>query len=60
MLYLAGRYSYRHFSTTRAKRAMARLEELDASMAERLVEDWAAWRESVRQSGATPPQQNRE
>jgi hypothetical protein len=60
MLYLAGRYSYRHFSTTRTRLAIARLEELDTPLAERLIDDWADWRESVRQRGTTPRERKRE
>jgi spermidine synthase len=60
MLYLAGRYFYRYFSTTRTRRAIARLENVDPSMAERLAENWAAWRESVRKRTAKrqAPNQN--
>jgi spermidine synthase len=53
-LFLAGRYFYRYFSSTRTRRAIARLEEVDPTMAERLIENWADWRESViRNGGAT-------
>ena len=48
MLYLAGGYFYRHFSTTRTRQAIARLETLDPDMAGNLDRNWAAWRESVR------------
>jgi hypothetical protein len=58
MLYLAGRYFYRYFSTTRTRRAIARLENVDPTMAERLAENWAAWRESVRKRGAVRPAPN--
>jgi len=60
MLYRAGRYFYRYSSTTRTRRAIARLEGVDPSMAERLAVNWAAWRESVRRRGAarSVPNQN--
>ncbi len=55
MLYRAGRYFYRYSSTTRTRRAIARLEGVDPSMAEQLAENWTAWRESVRRRGAVRP-----
>jgi hypothetical protein len=58
MLYLAGRYFYRYFSTTRTRRAIARLENVDPTMAARLAENWAAWRESVRKRAAVRPAPN--
>ena len=48
----AGRYFYHHFSTKRTRRAIARLEGLDSTMAERLTEDWSTWRQSIRERAA--------
>ena len=56
VLYLAGSYSYRYFSTERTRRAIARLEEVDPIMAERLTKSWADWREAVRNRGTAVPE----
>ncbi len=47
-LFLAGRYFYSNFSTTRTRQAIAQLNTIDQPMAERLEKNWAAWRESFR------------
>jgi spermidine synthase len=54
MLYQAGQSFYRHFSTALTRRAIARLEDVDPATADRLRDDWAAWRESVRNRGTAP------
>jgi hypothetical protein len=59
MLYRAGRYFYRYFSTTRTRRAIARLEDVDPTMAERLAEDWSTWRQSVSKRAAARSARNR-
>jgi hypothetical protein len=54
MLYRAGRYFYRHHSTTLTRRAIGRLEDVDPKLAGRLKDDWEGWRESVRNRAITP------
>ena len=51
-LYLAGRYSFRYYSTKRTRWAIERLEEIDPSMAERLEKDWKASRQANLRRGA--------
>ena len=54
MVYVAGRYFYRHGAITRTRQAIAALENIDPAVAERLRNDWAGWRESIRQRTNQP------
>ena len=50
ILYLAGRYFYSHFSTTRTRQAIAQLKSIDDLAARRLETSWSHWRDSLRNS----------